>query len=132
MSTNATLVRLIEQRDPKLDRALKVLRVALRPDEDGAITLDEAAYDALKQVRARYRSLARRIAAVRGGGRTRKRLLKALADIDEGLVQFSLAVRISLSREQRTAMQTASDRVERGVRTIGKTHAKLTHKRRKP
>ena len=76
-------------------------------------------------MRSRYQAVARKVARVNGGGRTKKALLADLAAIDSSLAQFTLAMNTTFSVEQIVAVQASGKQFTAAAKRIKKRVKRL-------
>jgi hypothetical protein len=116
---------ILERRDPKVTQYTDTVLEGFKPQPDGSVVTTDATFIALEGLRSRYQALGRRIAKVKGGGKARRSILTALAQIDQGMAQFIAASHLTFSIEKvnameaaRQTMQVATDRlrkIEKGL-----------------
>jgi hypothetical protein len=98
---------ILERRDPKVKQFTDVVLEGVKPQADGSVVFTDATFTALDGLRLRYRALGKRIARVKGGGRAKRSILAALAQIDQGMSEFIAASHLTFSTEKVQLMQAA-------------------------
>ena len=125
MSAENDLRRIFDKKDRKLTEAMKIVDTDLAPTEAGQVASNEGTLVALGTIRSRYAAVARKVARVKGGGRTKKALLADLATIDSSLAQFTLAMNTTFSVEQVVAVQASGAEFTAAAKRIKKRVKKL-------
>lgn len=106
------LRRILDRRDRKLARYMKVVDRGFEPNPDGSVVFSGKTFEAIGQVRKRFLDLRQEIADVKGGGKAQQGLLSALRRADSGWEDFVDAARIGYSYEQAEAVRHASKKVQ--------------------
>ena len=125
MSANTKLLEIFEKKDAGLINAVKTVSRDLKPPETGGVVVNEGTLIALTTVRDRYAAIARKVSNVSGGGKAKRDLLKALAEIDAALAQFTLAMNTTFSLDQIVAMDAAGAQVGAASRKLNKVVKRL-------
>ena len=125
MSAGGDLRRVFEKKDRKLTEAMRVVDTELAPTEAGVVATTEGTLVALGTIRTRYQAVARKVARVNGGGRTKKALLADLAEIDSSLAQFTLAMNTRFSVEQVVAVQASGEQFTAAAKRLKKRIKRL-------
>jgi hypothetical protein len=117
--------RILDQPNLELTKAMRVLDADLQPNPDGSIVFSARTFDALDTVRSRYGVTRKRLAAVEHGGRAARQLIDAFDELDGATSDFAKAARIGYSREQITAFDAASKRMDAGTSKLKLVRRKL-------
>jgi hypothetical protein len=106
------LRRILDRRDRKLARYMKVITHGFEPNPDGSVVFSSRTFKAIGQIRKRYVDLRQEIADVKGGGKAQQGLLSAFSRVDSGWEDFVKAAGIGYSYEQADAIRDASKTVQ--------------------
>lgn len=106
------LRRILDRRDRKLARNMKVITRGFEPNPDGSVVFSSQTFRAIGRIRKRYIDLRQEIADVKGGGKAQQGLLSAFSRMDSGWEDFVKAARIGYSYEQADAVRHAAKKVQ--------------------
>jgi hypothetical protein len=106
---------LLERPDPKVKQFTDAVLEGVKPQADGSVVFTDATFTALEGLRQRYGALGKRIARVKGGGRAKRSILAALAQIDQGMSELIAASHLTFSTEKVALMQEADQAMRAGA-----------------
>ena len=126
MSASGQLLDILERPDPALGSVARAISTVFTPDPDGGITVTPKTLRTFERARERTAHTRRRIEAVDGGGRAKRELLAALAQIEAGIAQLAGAAEITFSTQQVDMLGDAARRISAGTEAINRVHRRLS------
>ena len=126
MSAAGQLLEIIERPDPALGSVARAISAVFRPDPDGGVAVTPKTLRTFDRARERTAHTRRRIEAVEGGGRAKRELLAALAEIEAGIAQLADAAAITFSTQQVDMLADAARKISVGTQAVKRVQRRLS------